>query len=296
MKNMSLKTASRFMLAAFVCASLAGCASSGTTSSGGTASTQDFKVPSISVAEKLYNKDPENAENALKYAAALREADYANRAAGILQPFANDSKSLPGIKTEFAAIQLAQGNNETAERYAQKAVLQNPEDAKAFHYLGIALDAQGKHPEAERAFRKALALWQGNATPVMNNLALNLSTQGQLDEATQILEEAKKLSPDRIEVERNLRIVRALRQSAEPTTPKPGKKPEGGTGIKNPVIDIEPAAAADTPPVVVKAPTVEVVKTPVKEPAKEAVKAVKETAKETVQEKLAPAKTGGTND
>lgn len=289
MKNMSLKNTSRFMLAMFVCVSLAGCASTGSTSSGNTASSQDMKIPSVSVAERLYNKDPENAESALKYAAALREEGYANRAAGILQPFAYNAKSLPGVKTEFAAIQLAQGNNETAERYAQKAVLQNPEDAKAFHYLGIALDAQGKHPEAERAFRKALSLWQGNATPVMNNLALNLSTQGQLEEATQILEEAKKLSPDRVEVERNLRIVRALRQSAEPTTPKPGKKPAGGTDIKNPVIEIEPAASADAPPAPVKTPAVKPTQAPVKAPAADA-------AKEAVEKKSTPAKSAITND
>jgi Flp pilus assembly protein TadD len=188
--------------------------------------SMETKTPSLSTAEKAYNKDSKDPVNAVHYAAALREAGYANRASAILTPFADSAKSAPGVKTEFAAIQLALGNNESAEKYAQKAVIQDPNDAKAFHYLGIALDAQGKHPEAERAFRKGLDMWKGDPTPIMNNLALNLSAQGFLDEAVEILQRAKELSPGRVEIERNLRIVTALRQSGNPTTPKPVKKPK----------------------------------------------------------------------
>lgn len=186
---------------------------------------KNANVPSMGAVEKMYNKDPKNPENAIKYAAALREADYANRASVILSPFANDAKAPAAAKTEFAAIQLSLGNSETAERFAKKATAQDPGDFKAFHYLGIALDAQGKHPEAEQAFRKGLDLWQGDPTPIMNNLALNLSTQGFLDEAIEILEKAKAVAPNRPEIERNLRIVKTLRQSENPTTPKPRKKP-----------------------------------------------------------------------
>ncbi len=46
----------------------------------------------------------------------------------------------------------------------------------------------------------------------MNNLALNLATQGFIDEAIEVLERAKALSPDRIEIERNLRIIRTLNE------------------------------------------------------------------------------------
>ena len=46
----------------------------------------------------------------------------------------------------------------------------------------------------------------------MNNLALNLATQGFVDEAIEILERAQKISPDRIELERNLRIIRTLNE------------------------------------------------------------------------------------
>ena len=36
--------------------------------------------------------------------------------------------------------------------------------------------------------------------------------QGFVDEAIEILEQAKSLSPDRIEIERNLRIIRTLNE------------------------------------------------------------------------------------
>ena len=90
--------------------------------------------------------------------------------------------------------------------------MQNPQDYLAYQNLGIALDAKEMHPEAERAFRKGLEHWKGDPTTIMNNLALNLATQGFIDEAIEVLERAQALSPDRIEIERNLRIIRTLNE------------------------------------------------------------------------------------
>lgn len=179
---------------------------------------------SLSILEKIYKRNSEDPQAAINYAAALREAEYLNQASMVLAPFANDKKGPPAAKSEYAAIQLALGNNKSAEEYAQKAVTQDHGDYRAYHYLGIALDSQGMHKEAERAFRKALDMWQGDPIPVMNNLALNLASQDFLDEAAAILEKAQSIAPDRIEVERNLRIVRTLQQSAR-HAPKPMAKP-----------------------------------------------------------------------
>ena len=112
---------------------------------------------SMSYVEKLYKRNSSDPDAAIAYAKALREADYLSRAALVLEPFAKDSKGPVQAKTEYAALQLAQGNYEAAEEYAKKAVLQDEKNHEAYHYLGIALDAQAMHPEAERAFRKAAA-------------------------------------------------------------------------------------------------------------------------------------------
>jgi Flp pilus assembly protein TadD len=231
----------RLMTMAAACVLLAACQSTGTTPAG--QMTQNEKIDaaidrasaasghktnrvSLSAAEREYKQKPEDAVAATNYAAALREASRLNQASIVLAPFANQKDGLPAAKREYAAILLAQGNYTSAEDYAKKAVLGDETDYEAYHYLGIALDAQGKHPEGERAFRKSLELWQGDdPTSVMNNLALNLTAQGFVEEAAEILEKAKAIAPEKIEIERNLRIVNALRQSQYYKAPKPKSKP-----------------------------------------------------------------------
>lgn len=194
---------------------------------------KEKKAPrSVSYLETAYSRDSGNVAIATEYAEALRLADDLNKAALVLAPFANDKSSPAETKAEYAAIQLAMGNNPGAEQFAQKAILQDPQNYLAYHYLGISLDSQSKHVEAERAFRKGLEYWVGDPVPIMNNLALNLTAQGFLDEASELLQKAQALAPDRVELERNLRIVRALQQSQGRLVPKPPVKPEMKTEFK----------------------------------------------------------------
>ncbi len=187
---------------------------------------------SLGVVEALYKRKSDDPQAALDYAQALRENGRLQRAAIVLDPFVQDGKSKnSGVIAEYGAIQAAMGNYKDAEQYARKAVLLNPKNGQAYHILGIALDAQGHHDQAEVAFRKALDNWQGDPTPVLNNLGLNLAAQGFLDEAVETLRKAVTLSPGRTEIERNLRIVSAL-QSQSPShgrpVPPPPRKPAQG--------------------------------------------------------------------
>lgn len=181
---------------------------------------------SLSYLERTYKKNPNDEQAAVDYAAGLRDAGRLAPAEAILTPFAKPKDASSLAASEFAAIHLADGDYELAEKYAQKAVIADEANFKAFHRLGIALDAQGMHAEAERAYRKGLELWQGDPTTIMNNLALNLASQGYLDESVEILRKAQDVSPDRVEIERNLRIVTALQQADGIPAPKPKKKPE----------------------------------------------------------------------
>ena len=180
---------------------------------------------SLTVLESIYKRKSNDEQAAIDYAAALRRNDYINRASIIMEPFATDANASSASKTEFAAIMLAKGDYKLAESYAQQAIRIDDSNAEAFHYLGVSLDAQSEHEKAERAFRKALDLWEGDPTSIMNNLALNLASQGHLDEAAEILQKAREVSPNRMEIERNLRIVTALQQSNGIPVPKPKKKP-----------------------------------------------------------------------
>lgn len=206
-----LMAGSSLLLAACQTAGTAGQTAGVETSVQASAAQPGFE--SLSTLENLYKRNPDNADVAVRYARALREDDRLSRASIVISPFAkNERKPNADAKAEFAAIQIALGNNAVAKEYAEKAVALNS-TPQAWHILGIALDANGEHAPAEDAFRKALEGWQDNPAPVLNNLGLNLASQGFLDEATEVLRKALVTAPNRGEIERNLRIVEALRES-----------------------------------------------------------------------------------
>ena len=236
-QHMCMNKVSSFILALGVCTALSACQTSQSvqeqalrTSSVDSAiqrSANYARKPTKSPAylERAYKKNPDSEQAAVDYAVALRENGKLALANTVLEPFARENDASSLVTSEYAAVQLADGDYEAAEKYAQKAVITDETNFKAFHRLGIALDAQGMHEEAERAYRKGLELWQGDPTTIMNNLALNLASQGYLDESIEILVKAQDVAPRRKEIERNLRIVTALKQADGVPVPKPHKKP-----------------------------------------------------------------------
>ncbi len=252
----SLKIA---LLSVSACALLAACGTASTAPQGNldTSSEVDAAIAratqstaqrsgnlgSLPYLEKVYKRNSDDPMAAANYAHALRTNDYLNRAEIVLAPFVNNPTAPSETKSEFAAIQLAQGNYKGAEKYAQQAVLLDDNNYQAYHRLGIALDAMAMHEEAERAFRLGLDNWQGDPTAIMNNLALNLASQNYLAEAMEILEKAKSIAPNRVEVERNLRIVRALQESTGYKAPKPRLKPKPRSV---PVVEVEAEDTAST--------------------------------------------------
>lgn len=182
---------------------------------------------SLSEAEKLYKQKPNDELLAADYARALREDGRVDQAVVVLGPFAMGKKPSVLTLTEYSSDQIALGDYKKAEKFAQKAIAADQGNYRAYHNLGLALEAQGKHPEAEKALRKGLELWQGDdPTSIMNNLALNLASQGYLDESIDLLRRAQAMAPNRAEIERNVRIVTALQQAARGPTPTPPKKPQ----------------------------------------------------------------------
>ena len=179
-----------------------------------------------------YKQDPSDPKAALAFAKALRFTDSPRKALIILQGFVENpdvaGDNYSAILTEKAKSHLGLGSFRRAESLAQRAVdTQDQEAAQAYHILGIALDAQGKHEMAENAFRKGLEKWSGDPVPIMNNLALSLAAQDYSEEAIAILKKAQETDPGRRKIERNLRIVRALNEtvSYDIPAPRPSRKP-----------------------------------------------------------------------
>lgn len=214
------------------------------------ASRDGSPAGSLALMEKLYKRDPKNADNALKFARALRASGDEQKAAMVLEPFATRPDASGDTLTEMATLRLNAGKYGLAETTARRAVTKDPNAYKAYQILGISLDAQNKYKEGESAFRSALDLWQGDPIPVMNNLALNLTNQERLPEALEIMERAKVAAPNRVEVERNLRIIRTLNESASGRpAPKPTDKPAVKPVAMN-AAKVEPSAGADDAPLI----------------------------------------------
>lgn len=197
---------------------------------------------SLALLRQVYRRNTDKPEAVLRYAKALRKADNAGRAIKILNDFLDRHETLDSLtrirlNSELALSHLGQGNFDLGRKNAHAAIEAGEEHdesdianavAKAHHLLGIALDAQGQHKKAEKAFRNSMENWKGDPVPIMNNLALNLANQGHMDEAVKILKKARTTAPDRKIVERNLRILTTMNEevSYNIPPPPPSKKPE----------------------------------------------------------------------
>lgn len=171
-------------------------------------------------------RNPEDAIVATRLGRALREDNQINAAIRTLVPFTTgDNKNIEAL-TEMSMAQISSGDFEQAENFAQQSIEMNPKNARGYLALGTAQDALKRHQDAEISFREGLKNWRGDATPILNNLALNLASQGHLREALALLEKAQKLSPGRMDLERNRRIIATLVETSQPQAPKPPTKPQ----------------------------------------------------------------------
>lgn len=183
--------------------------------------------------QKLYQRDSGNPDVAVNYAQLLRRTGKADQAVKVLAPFANGKGKtssrtpLPMLKNEYAAALIETGKLDDADRMLQTVLgetMYAEYHPDASHLKGIALDAQGRHAEAEKYFRQALEGWRGDATSVMNNLALNLASQGKFDESLTTLRKAQVMAPEKTEIARNIQIVSELRDAVVPKAPVSLKK------------------------------------------------------------------------
>lgn len=178
------------------------------------------KVETLALLEQIYKRNSDDPAVATAFGQALREDEQLNQARQILYPFTEGNEAYPDAVTELAMVQLALGQYKEAELTSRRAVEIDEESGRAYLALGTALDAQNYHEQAEIAFRKGIDQWKGDPAPIMNNLALNLASQNKLDQAIDMLKKAQEISPGRVELERNMRIITTLKEGADDFTTK----------------------------------------------------------------------------
>lgn len=207
------------------------------------------KQESLLLLEQIYKRNSADPVVAARFARALREDEQLNKARLVLKPHTTGKKAHPDTLTEMAMVHLGLGDYQSAEETARESIALNPDQGRAFLALGTALDAQNRHEQAEEAFRQGLSHWKGDPAPILNNLALNLASQGNLKESLNVLEKARSLSPRRMEIERNYRIISTLyetssgqsRRSFAPPPPAPSHKPDAPESLKNKIVIPAPA-------------------------------------------------------
>lgn len=89
---------------------------------------------------------------------------------------------------------LSEGKTGEALRVFERAVSEQPKDARAWLDLGLAREGLGEMASAEKAYRRAAQNDPGFPDP-LNNLGVLLREDGKLDEAITVLERAVKLDP-----------------------------------------------------------------------------------------------------
>ena len=80
--------------------------------------------------------------------------------------------------------------------FAEQWLVENPADAKALFYQGVAQVSLGRLPEAETSYRRALALDATDYKTWNNLAALLLNALNQPAEAAQCLAQALKIDPN----------------------------------------------------------------------------------------------------
>lgn len=179
----------------------------------------------LTLLAQIQNRAPDDPKLAARYAYALREDEQIKKAIQVLTPFSSGKNKDIDAVTENAMAHLSLGDFKTAEKLASEGIKMDEKNARAYLALGTAQDAQGNHQEAEISFREGIKYWSGNSAPILNNLALNLASQGHLEEALSLIKKAQVEAPNNIELERNKRIISTLLETSGPRPPPPKKKP-----------------------------------------------------------------------
>ena len=149
----------------------------------------------ISYSEQALKENPNSLPLKLVHADMIAEKGRVDEAIRTLRELTSGREEDMDIMGTMANIYIRAKRFDDAQTIAEAIVKQFPKDANAFFQQGSIFERQKKFPEAERAFRSALALEQDNPA-ILNYLGYMLADRGiKLDEAVGMIEKALKTDP-----------------------------------------------------------------------------------------------------
>ena len=144
------------------------------------------------VTEGVLSDDPDDVTALLLQAESLRQSgDVLGADAAVQRAYSLQPKDVR-VLTELGKIQLV-NDAASAERTFGQAVSLGSHDQATMTDLGVALDMQGKHEQAQAAYRVALSLGGDNQLATRVDLGLSLALSGDSQGAIEQLRPAASM-------------------------------------------------------------------------------------------------------
>jgi Flp pilus assembly protein TadD len=150
----------------------------------------------LQIASGLVAKYPGNEAALLTQGEALTALGRADEAAASFEEALKTNPTSVGAQIGLGRLRLAT-DPAAAEALFLQALAHEPRNDVAMNDLGIARDLQGRHTDAQTAYRQALGV-SPDMTAAQVNLALSLAMSGQSKDAVQLLRplaDAPKATP-----------------------------------------------------------------------------------------------------
>lgn len=157
-----------------------------------------------------FDREPQNADIAVRYSAALRKIGSSEEAVKVMARAAPLNSDNIAVNLEYGKALVEAGRSFEAVRYLETAVAAQPNNWRAISAYGVALDQIGENELARAQYDKALLIAPG-AVSVLNNKGLSYALSGDLKLAEATLRAAATSQRGDARMRQNLALVLAIK-------------------------------------------------------------------------------------
>ena len=202
-------------LAALLSGALAGCKTTGLSDTTGSISSPaaprsdaDWRRDSEALSAR-FRANPRDADNAIRYAQALRATDQRAQAAAVLETAALHNPDNRVLLGAYGRALADAGNFKQALDVLERAHSPDQPDWRILSVQGAVLDQMGRHEEAQRYYASALKIIPDEPS-VLSNLGLSYALSKDLKRAEATLRRAAESGRVDKRVRQNLALVVGL--------------------------------------------------------------------------------------
>jgi Flp pilus assembly protein TadD len=202
-------------LAVLMAGTLAGCKTTGSVDTTGSISSSptarseaDWRRDSEALAAR-FRANPRDADNAIRYAQALRATGQRSQAAAVLETAAIHNPGNTALLGAYGRALADAGNFKQALEVLQRAHSPDQPDWRILSVQGAVLDQLGRHEEAQRYYASALKIMPDEPS-VLSNLGLSYALSKDLKRAEDTLRRASARGSGDKRVRQNLALVIGL--------------------------------------------------------------------------------------